>query len=311
VRNARILASLGVLLLIVVLAVAASCQQMQPVIAPVAKVGSAVGVGSGVLTKDQGAAINKSADAVSESMKELTPRQEHFVGRSVAAILIDKYKPYSNKDLNAFLNTLGQTLAAASDRPETYRGYHFLALDSDEISAFAAPGGLILVSRGLIRLCKTEDALAAVLAHEVGHVQLKHGIGAIQKGRVTQALKLTAAEGAKSFGGVDPQLVQVFEDSLGDVVSTLVNNGYSRSAEYEADKVAVTIVKRVGYNPRGLEDMLQEMQKQLRPGGPGFSKTHPAPSDRVAEIKPLIAGYPAVSGPPERQARFEKAVKGI
>ncbi len=75
---------------------------------------------------------------------------------------------------------LGQSLVIFSDRPETFGGYHFLLLDSNEINAFAAPGGLILVTRGMLQCCANEDELAAVLAHEIAHVEKKHGLTAIK-----------------------------------------------------------------------------------------------------------------------------------
>jgi beta-barrel assembly-enhancing protease len=85
--------------------------------------------------------------------------------------------------------------------PETFGGYHFLILDSDEINAFAAPGGLIFVTRGMLRCCDSEDAVAAVLAHEVGHVQHQHGIQTIRKPALTSAFTILAAEGAGPWAG--------------------------------------------------------------------------------------------------------------
>ncbi|MDD4873082.1 MAG: M48 family metalloprotease, partial [Kiritimatiellae bacterium] len=147
------------------------------------EVGTAVGVGVGVITPSQADSINKTTTAVGKVFEQLTPENEYYIGRSVGATILQSYKPYDSQNANHYLNILGQTLAMASDRPETFGGYHFLLIDTDEINAFAAPGGLIFVSRGLIKCCKNEDALAAVLAHEVGHVQLMHGLKAIKTSR--------------------------------------------------------------------------------------------------------------------------------
>jgi predicted Zn-dependent protease len=211
-----------------------------------------------------------------------------------------------------YLNVLGQTLAQASDLPETFGGYHFSILDSEEINAFAAPGGLIFVSRGMLRCCKHEDAVAAVLAHEIGHVQYKHGLQAIQKSRVTAALTTIALEGGKSFGGEKlAQLTQVFENSLADITTTLVKNGYSRSFESQADAAAVVILRRVGYNPQGLVDMLKVMEQRLTPGGLDFAKTHPAPKDRIKEIQKTIGDPTEIKAPAGRQARFTASLKDV
>ena len=115
----------------------------------------------------------------------------------MAAVILTKYPPYTNQPANEYLNLLGQTLAQVSDMPEIFRGYRFLVLNSDEINAFATPGGHIFITKGLLRCCRTEDAVAAVLAHEIGHIQLKHGIQAIKKARVTDAVTTIATESVR------------------------------------------------------------------------------------------------------------------
>ncbi len=254
----------------------------------------------------------KAAGALNKSFQDITPEQEYYIGRAVAASVLSTYPPSPNDRFNLYLNTLGQTLAQASDMPETFGGYHFLVLDSPEINAFAAPGGLILVTRGMIRLCKTEDALAAVLAHEISHVAGKHGLKSIKHSRLTSAFTIIAAEAAKSYGPAQlSRLTEAFEGSITDIASTLMKSGYSRDLEREADKGAVTILRRVGYDPGALIVMLTEMKKQLKPGGLDFAKTHPDPNDRIADIRPLVGGLSATPASPERQKRFEAALASL
>jgi predicted Zn-dependent protease len=267
--------------------------------------GTTIGIGGFNINT---ASIAKSAKAVSKSFEDITPEQEYYIGRTVGALVLEKYKPYENRMANLYINVLGKTLAQASEMPETYGGYHFLIQDSDEINAFAAPGGLIFVTRGILRCCQHEDAVASVLAHEIGHVQYKHGLQAINKSRVTTAVTTLAIEGAKTFGGDDlATLTRTFEGSISDISSTLIVNGYSRSFEYQADLASVTILKRVGYNPNGLVDMLNIMNIRLQPGGSDFVKTHPAPSSRIAEIQKNLV-YSKVEPPSVRQARFKRAL---
>ncbi len=234
----------------------------------VAQLGTAVGVATGTISSDQAESINKTASAAGKAFEQLTPEQEYYIGRAVAATILAEYRPADDDAANRYLNLLGQTLAMASDKPETFGGYHFLVMETDEINAFAAPGGLILVSRGLLRCCADEDAVAAVLAHEIGHVQAAHGLQAIRKGRLTSALTILATESAKQFGGRElAELTTAFEGSIGDITGTLVNSGYSRKFEREADDIAVTILERVGYNPRALEEMLAQMKQRLPAAG--------------------------------------------
>ena len=275
----------------------------------VAQVGAMAGQAAGVITSEQAASINRTAVAVEKTFKDITPEQEYYIGRSVAATVLATYKPYDKVALNQYLNLLGQTLAQLSDKPETFGGYHFLVIETDEVNAFAAPGGLILVSRGLLRCCRSEDALAAVLAHEIGHVQNQHGLQAIKRGRLNSALTIFAVEAGKNLVGGDlAEVVKAFEGSVTDVTNTLMNNGYSRSLENAADVAAVAILKRAGYNPGALINMLAEMKMRLAADTRGFAKTHPSPESRIQYVSGLIDTRPSDAVPAMRQQRFEAAV---
>jgi predicted Zn-dependent protease len=275
-------------------------------------IGADVGKSMGVLTASQAESIKKTSKAVEKSFEDFTPEQEYYIGRTVGAVILTQYKPYRNEKATEYVNLLGQTLAQASDMPETFNGYHFLILDSDEINALSAPGGLIFITRGLLRCCRDEDAVAAVLAHEIGHVEYKHGLQAIKKSRITTALITIGTESAKNFGGKDlATLTKTFEGSISDITSTMINNGYSRNFERQADLAAVTILKRVGYNPNGMVDMLEEMEKRLKPGGPGFARTHPSPESRIAYIQKDIGKYTRIQEPRVREKRFLAALGNI
>lgn len=264
-----------------------------------------------VLPGQTGSAL-KAAVALGRSFEDITPEQEYYIGRAVAANVLAIYRPRADQRLDLYVNTLGQTLAQASDRPETFGGYHFLVLDSPEINAFSAPGGLIFVTTGMIRLCKTEDALAAVLAHEISHVVGKHGLRAIKRSRLTEAFTTMASEASASYGPSElSKLTGVFGESITDITSTMMRSGYSRQLEREADRGAVTILERVGYNPGAFIDMLFEMKKRLKPGGLDFAKTHPDPMDRIADLRPLVSGRPAPAPSAQRQRRFQAAVVNL
>ncbi|HPF69116.1 MAG TPA: M48 family metallopeptidase [Candidatus Krumholzibacteria bacterium] len=297
-RRTLIMLALGAALL------AAGC-------ATVARVGTQVAQGSGAITEDQAGSINRTTDALEKTFQDITPEQEHYIGRAVAADILASYKPADRQSFDAYLNTLGQTLALASNRPETFGGWHLLLLDSDEINAFAAPGGLILVTKGLVRCCASEDELAAVLAHEIAHVQNRDGLKAIKKSRLTAALATIGVETARQLG--DQQIRDLagqLEGSVHDITQTLVNNGYARGLEFQADRDAVVILERLGYDPSALVRMLDTMGKRVKPGGPGFAHTHPSPADRIAEVKPEAV---AMSGgePSLRAQRFAAAMAGL
>ena len=254
----------------------------------------------------------KSFKAVSKALEDITPEQEYYIGRTIGAIVLDKYKPYNHAQTNYYLNQLGQTLSRFSDLPELYDGYHFITLDSSEINAFATPSGLIFVTRGMLRCCQHENSLAAVLAHEIAHVQHKHGLQSIEKDRITKATSILAIEGTKTFANSDlANLTTTFENSIKDITSTMINTGYSQAFENEADETAVTILQRVGYGGQGLIDMLKIMQKQLKPGGLDFAKTHPSPTDRIENISSILKTKSSTASDVSQISRFEIALKGV
>ncbi len=272
----------------------------------VAQIGSAVAYSTGAITADQAGAITRSAAAIEKSFEDITPEQEYYIGRAVGASILTSYKPFDAAAATRYINLLGRNLALYSNRPETFGGWHFLILDSDEINAFAAPGGHIFVSRGMLQCAASESALAAVLAHEIAHVQLAHGLKAIKRDRLTSALAIVGTEAAKSLGGQElKDLTTMFEGSITDITRTMVNNGYSRDLEEDADAGAVAILKRAGYSPEGLVLMLEEMKKRLKPGGPDFAKTHPDPAYRIGLLRKRIGPAAPLRENPAMAARYK------
>jgi predicted Zn-dependent protease len=278
----------------------------------IAKVGGALGASTGLISQQNADSLVKTTRAVSRTFEDITPEQEYYIGRSIGAVILGKYPAYTDSAANQYVNRLGQTLARFSDMPDTFAGYHFLIQDTPEINALAAPGGLIFITRGILGCCPHETAVAAVLAHEIGHIQAKHGLRAIQKSRITDALLILGAEGAKTLGGQNlANLTQLFEGTITDITQTMINSGYSRSYEFEADQSAIKIMGRVGYNPEGLVDMLLTMKSKLVANRPDFASTHPNPADRIAEIQTTIGTSPPVKEARERQARFQTALKTV
>jgi predicted Zn-dependent protease len=277
--------------------------------ATVAEVGATVGEAAGVITPQQGQSIRRVGEAAEKTFADITPEQEYFIGRSVGATIVNTYRVYPDDQANAYLNRLGQSVARFSELPETFRGYRFLILETDEVNAFAAPGGFIFISRGMIRLCRSEDDLAAVIAHEVGHVQHRHAVKAIKNSRLTSALTILALESAKSLGGSDLAAVtEAFEGSISDITSTLMTGGYARSQEREADRAAVNILQRMGYRPGALVDVLARMDEVLKSDKRGFGSTHPPATSRIDEIRPLLASPGPSSAVEARQLRFQQFV---
>ncbi len=227
---------------------------------------------------------------VTKASKELNPEQEYYLGRTVSANIFSRYSLYNNKKATSYINYIGNTLALNSTVPETFGGYHFAILESSEINAFAAPGGFIFVTKGMLKLCKNEDALAAVLAHEIAHIELKHGINSIKKSKITSALSQIGMDIADEYGDEDiKNITKEFGGSINDIVNTMIVKGYSRSSEYEADISAVELLQKTGYDQNAMVQMLSKMDKRLKNDHAGFGSTHPSPKDRIENLTPYLS----------------------
>ncbi len=246
-----------------------------------------------------------------EAVDTITPEQEYYIGRAAAATIINTYGVYEDDAATLYLNELGSTVAEFSDMPEVYSGYHFIILDSDEINAFATPGAFIFVTRGMLACCDGEEELAAVLAHEIAHIQNRHAIRSIKSSRWTKVFTKLGSEAAKqAAGGRDlAALGDMFEGVLDDVTKALIVNGYSRDLEEEADVQGVAIVERCGYSPAAMVAMLKVMEKSLGSNGGGFGKTHPSPEDRIETVEPMISAN-RITRNSARQSRFDAAMRG-
>lgn len=298
----------GIFSLILILTLfLSSCETVQPV----ADVATAVGVLSGKIDSQEAEKISQTVGIFSNSFEDFTPEQEYYIGRSVAANILRTYKPYENEKLRNYLNLIGKSCSLASTRPETFGGYHFLVVASDEINAFAVPGGLIFISKGLVKCCRSEDELAAVVAHEIAHVQYKHGLQAIRQDRITQVLGMVAEEALKDRKADNQQLAELFDGSIGDITTTLIANGYSQNQEFRADQGALYILAALGYDPGALTRVLQTMKQRLKPNTADFYRTHPSPDSRIREISKVYQAHGSIPVNSARQKRFLDATEGV
>jgi len=280
-----------------------------------------LGSGCSILQKGQEAVskvekspVLKTAVALRNSFADITEEEEYYIGRSVSALILSKYDVYQNEPLTQYVNKIGSAVAAYSDRPETYGGYHFLILNSSEINALAAPGGFVFITKGLVTRCRDEEMLASVLAHEVGHVASKHGLKAIKQSRLVDTFKMLGSDVAAKYTPAQlSQLTELFEGALSDIAGQLIEKGYDRKLEYEADTLSIKFTLATGYNPNGLAQFLETLTGEAKKEGvKGWFQTHPDPQDRLDRVKKQISKLESL--PKENQVRnqrFKQAVSGL
>lgn len=273
---------------------------------------------AGLISREMAQAIVKSGDAASKAAEEINPEQSYYIGRAVGATILGRYTlDMGNAELSAYLNRIVRALAVnsplrqeldSSSPFEPFNGYHVGILDSQEINAFATSGGHIFVTKGLIACAGSEDALAAVLAHEMAHIQLQHGIEAIKADRRKQVVTALAELAGTAAGGTAlAEVTELFSESVTDVVNTLYT-GYTKEQEFTADALAVTFLASAGYEPSGLIEMLRTLAQAQASKPGGLSQTHPAPMERINNVQSRVDVLQAADTRDFRKARFN-AVK--
>lgn len=285
--------------LLIALNSCASSSGLTSALSAASEIASAAGYG------EAGAALNAGA-SVSKAMEEITPENEYYIGRAVAATILSNYKVYSAPATEAYLNKICNVIVINSEKPELYNGYHVKILDSSEVNAFATSGGHIFITRGLLACTNSEDALAGVIAHEIAHIQLQHSLKAIKTSRWTAA-GISATSAAVSVAKKDAELASTMNDMVSDVVTELVNNGYSKSQEFDADSLALKLMAGAGYNPESMLDMLSQLKTAQGVKSNGMYKTHPSPDQRISNVN---AALKKIAAPQDTRAyrttRFAK-----
>lgn len=254
----------------------------------------------------------RGANRLRKSFQDLDPSEEHFIGRSVAAqiLAMPAYPLADDEEITDYLARIGHAIVATNDKVRRpFLDYRFGVLATDEVNAFACPGGLILVSRGLLGKATSEDEVAAIVAHEIAHVTLRHGVAAIQQANLAQAFTYLGAGAAQATMKQEDldKLTGLFGGSVDDIVQTLVTSGYSRDAEAEADALGREFLGNTGYDPQALTRVLAHMEDDGGDGG--MFATHPAPKERIASLGGPAAYVADAGAEAARQARFAVAMK--
>lgn len=265
---------------------------------------------------DIGQAIGTAIEGtrqLAEAAKEITPSEEHYIGRAVAAMVLDKYPLLNNPALTNYVNEVGLLVAAVSNRPNTYGGYHFAVLASDEPNAYACPGGIILINRGLLREIQNEDQLAGILGHEVAHVADRDGIGAIKKSRWTNLGFFAASEIGKRYTPSEiGQLVGEFQSVVTDVAKNVIESGYSKSDEKQADESGMRFAAATGYNPAETLEIAKILEAKGLGQESGPFASHPKLDVRIKNLDGTLSD---LGGPTTtekvRIARFKAAMAAV
>ncbi len=206
-------------------------------------------------------------------------KEEIAVGREVAGRTLGAAPLVPDPGLQSYINRVGRWVAAQTERPDL--PWHFGVIDTASINAFAAPGGYVLITRGLYEILDSEAQLAGVLGHEIGHIVRRHHITVMQKSAAISAgSQLAQARGSS-----------LLASNLIGTGAEMFARGLDKSAEFEADQIGIVLAARAGYNPYGLIEVLHKLAAR---GADDASlallfKTHPQPGERLHELGDALA----------------------
>jgi predicted Zn-dependent protease len=228
-------------------------------------------------------------------------------GRLLSEKIIQKYPVLNNEQSALYVNKVGKSVALFAGRSDIE--YHFAILDSETINAFAAPGGYVFITKGALLKMKDEAELAAVLAHEIGHINNKHILKELPPPRETGGLVNTLAALLVAQGTV---VSSAFTEVVNQASVLLFSKGYKKEDEYEADKSAIYYVAETGYTPRGLFDFVKRIKDiQEKDGNAVVYNTHPSPDERLERIKKLIEKEKFDLKKPDAEDRFKSEIRRL
>lgn len=217
-----------------------------------------------------------------EAASDIT--EEVRFGREVAARVIARHGLYENPMLMKYVNLVGRVLSRVTNRPEI--DFHFAILNTDEINAYAAPGGYVFVTRGALLKMQDESELAGVLAHEIGHIVEKHVVRELNiRGRETSAVSGLA----HLIGGSTESARTAFSQAVDKAMDMLFKDGYKREDETQADKDAVLLCALSGYEPAGLVTYFERLNAGKGKKTEVLDKTHPPCEARIALLKETLS----------------------
>lgn len=225
-------------------------------------------------------------DAVT-AVSGVSEPEELKIGREVAGRMLGAAPLVNDAALQGYVNRVGRWVATQSERPDL--PWRFAVIDTASINAFAAPGGYVLLTRGLYEILDNEAQLAGVLAHEIAHIVRRHHVTVMQKSAALSAGAQLAQRDNRSA---------LLNNMIGSGAEVFAR-GLDKSAEHEADAMGVVLAARAGYNPFGLVDVLHKLEARSADDGSLalLFKTHPAPGERLEQLAealtPRVAQLPA------------------
>jgi len=220
----------------------------------------------------------KPSEPAKQEFNWKSPSQEEEValGREITGSILGAAPLVKDETLQKYVNHVGRWIASQSERPDL--PWKFGVIDSSDLNAFAAPGGYVLITKGLYQKLENEAQLAGVLGHEIAHVVKKHQLKVLQK----QQLLNAGASWLTDKVGKNDKLAKMALTNGAEISARSLD----KDAEFEADRMGVVLASRAGYDAFGLPEVLQIIGQTNKTDNSValLYKTHPAPDERLANL---------------------------
>jgi beta-barrel assembly-enhancing protease len=229
----------------------------------------------------------------------VTEKEERLLGEQVSVKLREHFGVYQNAEVTKYVALVGNGLAQTSKLPAL--DWQFIVLDTDGVNAYAAPGGIVHITRGLLGLLKSEAELAGVLGHEITHITNHHTVDAIKQAKGISI----GADVASSGAGARDQFIAAM---TAKAFNNIFEGQFSQGDESHADEIGVQLANKLGYAPSGMADVLKKIEERnaSRQDRNGFFSSHPAIKERIANIEKQIKAekLTATATVPTRYAKY-------
>lgn len=219
--------------------------------------------------------VAKRIDQAKKLTDRISDQDERAIGEKVSSMLTERFGVYQDQKVTKYVTLVGTVLAQSSARPTL--DWKFIVLDTDGVNAYAAPGGIVHITRGALGLIKSEAELAGVLGHELTHVTEKHTIKAIEK---NQKVGVLVDEAAARTGPLTGEAIGTISTAAYDIVFA---NKFDRNDELAADKTGIQLAHKAGYNPNGMTAFLNHLTERNkdRAEPSGLFASHPQIKERI------------------------------
>ena len=236
----------------------------------------------------------------------MSVQQEIQIGREADAEVRKQMGVYNNQEVQQYVSRIGQQLARAAHRPNL--PWTFAVVDESAVNAFALPGGFIYLTRGIMPFLRDEAELAAVLGHEVGHVDARHSAEAYSRQQIAGGGLLVAQILAPEYGNLI--------GAGGGLAAQAILLRYGREAELESDQLGVGYASRGGWQPLAMQGLLSTLARLdeaqgSRRGIPNWALTHPPAADRVVKVKEAVTTAAATGAKTTNRQNFERVLDGL